>query len=94
VLTEHIVELASQHGRYGYRRITALLRNQVWKVNHKHVERIWRKEGLKVPAGNLNAPGSDRTMAHACGFVHCTRTMCGATISSRSERIMAGHSGS
>jgi putative transposase len=50
VLTEHIVELASQYGRYGYRRITAMLRNDGWRVNHKRVERIWRKEGLKVPA--------------------------------------------
>jgi len=46
---EHIVTLASQYGRYGYRRITALLRNEGWEVNHKRVERIWRREGLKVP---------------------------------------------
>lgn len=46
---ERIVELASQYGRYGYRRITALLRNDAWRVNHKRVERIWRQEGLKVP---------------------------------------------
>lgn len=46
-LTEHIVALASQYGRYGYRRITAMLRNQGWKVNHKRVERIWRQEGLE-----------------------------------------------
>jgi putative transposase len=44
-----VVSLASQYGRYGYRRITALLRNDGWKVNHKRVERIWRQEGLKVP---------------------------------------------
>jgi transposase InsO family protein len=48
-LVEHIVTLASQYGRYGYRRITALLRNEGWEVNHKRVERIWRREGLKVP---------------------------------------------
>jgi len=48
-LTERIIELATQYGRYGYRRITALLRNESWEVNHKKVERIWRKEGLKVP---------------------------------------------
>ena len=41
--------MASQYGRYGYRRITALLRNDGWEVNHKRVERIWRQEGLKVP---------------------------------------------
>ena len=48
-LTSQIVELATKYGRYGYRRITALLKKENWKVNHKRVERIWRKEGLKVP---------------------------------------------
>jgi putative transposase len=37
------------YGRYGYRRITALLRNEGWRVNHKRVWRIWRQAGLKVP---------------------------------------------
>ncbi len=49
-LTADIVELARQYGRYGYRRITALLQETGWSVNHKRVERIWRREGLKVPA--------------------------------------------
>ena len=49
-LTEEIVELASRYVRYGYRRVTALLRMEGWDVNHKRVERIWRREGLKVPA--------------------------------------------
>jgi len=48
-LTSRIIELASRYGRYGYRRVTALLRNDGWIVNHKRVERIWRREGLKVP---------------------------------------------
>lgn len=48
-LTRRIVELATQYGRYGYRRITALLRREGWAVNHKRVERLWRREGLKVP---------------------------------------------
>ena len=49
-LTEDIIALATQYGRYGYRRITALLNNEKgWRVNHKRVERIWRREGLKVP---------------------------------------------
>lgn len=48
-LTLRIVELASLYGRYGYRRVTGLLNNEGWKVNHKRVERIWRQEGLKVP---------------------------------------------
>jgi len=46
---ERIITLASQYGRYGYRRITALLQNEGWEVNHKRVERIWKQEGLKVP---------------------------------------------
>jgi len=48
-LTRRILELASCYGRYGYRRITALLCREGWRVNHKRVERIWRREGLKVP---------------------------------------------
>jgi len=48
-LTADIINLAIRFGRYGYRRITALLRDQGWQVNHKRVERIWRREGLKVP---------------------------------------------
>ena len=48
-LTRAIVELASQYGRYGYRRITALLKRDGWQVGKDRVERIWRREGLKVP---------------------------------------------
>ena len=50
-LTEDIVTLARQYGRYGYRKIAELLRRRSgWVVNDKRVERIWRREGLKVPA--------------------------------------------
>lgn len=48
-LTADIIELAKTYGRYGYRRITALLRNSGRLVNVKRVARIWRREGLKVP---------------------------------------------
>jgi putative transposase len=48
-LTAEIIALAIRYGRYGYRRITALLRRAGWPVNRKRVERIWRQEGLKVP---------------------------------------------
>jgi putative transposase len=48
-LTQKIVSLATKYGRYGYRRITAMIQNEGWQVNHKRVERIWRCEGLKVP---------------------------------------------
>jgi len=48
-LIREMIELATQFGRYGYRRVTQLLRQRGWKVNHKRVERLWRQEGLKVP---------------------------------------------
>lgn len=48
-LTADIIELARQYGRYGYRRVAELLRRSGWLVNDKRVERIWRREGLKVP---------------------------------------------
>jgi len=48
-LTADILRLASTYGRYGYRRITALLQRAGWQVNAKRVERIWRRQGLKVP---------------------------------------------
>ncbi len=44
-----IVRLAKQYGRYGYRKITELLRVEGWTVNHKKVERLWREEGLQLP---------------------------------------------
>ena len=49
-LTRAIVALASKYGRYGYRRITALLRSAGWQVGKDRVQCIWRREGLKVPA--------------------------------------------
>jgi hypothetical protein len=36
-------------GRYGYRRITSLLRASSWQVGCDRVQRVWRREGLKVP---------------------------------------------
>ena len=48
-LIADILALALQYGRYGYRRITAMLHRAGWVVNVKRVERIWRREGLKVP---------------------------------------------
>ena len=48
-LVADMTELARQYSRYGYRRIAALLRNAGWHVNEKWVERLWKREGLKVP---------------------------------------------
>jgi len=49
-LRHDVIRLASKYGRYGYKRITALLIQDGWRVNHKRVARIWREEGLKVPS--------------------------------------------
>ena len=48
-LTADVIELARQYGRYGYRKIAALLRDAGWLVSDTRVERVWRREGLKVP---------------------------------------------
>ena len=48
-LTQSILALASKYGRFGYRRITALLKLAGWQVGKDRVQRIWRREGLKVP---------------------------------------------
>ena len=49
VLVRRMIELTKQYGRYGYRRVTALLQSEGFRVNHKRIERLWRREGLKVP---------------------------------------------
>ena len=49
-LTQAIIALAGEYGRYGYRRITALLQQAGWHAGKDRVQRIWRREGLKVPA--------------------------------------------
>ena len=48
-LTAAAIALASQYGRYGYKKIAALLQSAGWKVGRNRVEQIWRREGLKVP---------------------------------------------
>jgi transposase InsO family protein len=42
-LTTAIIGFATEYGRYGYRRIAAMLRDAGWVVNIKRVERIWRR---------------------------------------------------
>ena len=49
-LTSDVIELARQYGRYGYRKIAALLRQAGWSVSDGRIERIWKREGLRVPA--------------------------------------------
>ena len=60
-LTKAVLRLAATYGRYGYRRVTALLRAEGWSVNHKRVARIWRREGLKVP---MKQPKRGRLWMH------------------------------
>ncbi|WP_145974921.1 IS3 family transposase, partial [Ruegeria atlantica] len=49
-LVADMIELARQYGRYGYRRVAVLLREAGWSVSDGRIERLWRREGLKVPA--------------------------------------------
>ena len=68
-----MIALARQYGRYGYRRTAALLRDAGWLVNDKRVERLWRREGLKVPAkqpkkGRLRPEYRDHVWSY--DFVH------------------------
>ena len=48
-LRHGIIKLEKMYGRYGYRKVSALLRISGWRVNYKKVERIWREEGLQLP---------------------------------------------
>ena len=84
VVTTLIIQLASQFGRYGYRKVTGLLRNAGWCINHKRVERIWREERLKVPP---KQPKRGRlwltTMDRVCGFAPSIAITFGRMTSSR-----------
>ena len=64
LLTANINKLAREYGRYGYRRIAVMLKNAGWQVNAKRVERIWGREGLKVPMKNLNGVVFGSMMGH------------------------------
>ncbi len=89
-LVAEMVELATHYGRYGYRRITAMLRWEGWKVNHKRVERLWRQEGLKVPS---RQPKRRRLWLHdgpAFGYERLTRITSGAMTSCMSEPMTEG----
>ena len=81
-LTQAIVTLAGQYGRYGYRRITALLRRTGWQVGKDRVERIWRREGLKGSTRSRSREGG-------CGSTMAQRWVM-RTAASRSTRTMSG----
>ena len=88
ILRAEIVRLTSQYGRYGCRRVTAMLGNQGWLVNHKRVERIWRQEGLKVPQKQPNELDCGSMMARSCDRNQRSPNMSGATTSCRTAPIM------
>ena len=82
-LVNQMVELATRYGRYGYRMVTGLLREDGWKVNHKRIERLWRREGLKVPQ---KQPKRRRLWLGDGSCVRPTPIMSGATTSCRTGR--------
>jgi hypothetical protein len=84
-LTGSIVGLAGQYGRYGYRRVHALLESQGWQISHGRVMRIWRREGLKVPSKQPNEAGCGSTMVPASGCAPSGPTMCGPGTSCSTE---------
>jgi transposase InsO family protein len=88
-----MIELTRRFGRYGYRQIAALLRDTGWQVNDKRVERLWRREGLKVP---MNQPRKGRlwlnVMARVFVYVLSIATMFGHMILCITEPMMAEHS--
>ena len=95
-LTADLVALAERYGRYGYRKIGALLKAAGWFVNAKRVERIWRREGLKVPArqpkrGRLwDHNGSCLRLRPDCGCGLSDAITSGPTTSSKRAPTMAG----
>ena len=93
-LTADIVELARRYGRYGYRKIAELLRSSAgWVVNDKRVERIWRREGLKVPAKQPERVRLWLTDGSASDFVPSGQTMSGPMTLSRIARMRGENTG-
>jgi hypothetical protein len=90
-LTADIIELARQYGRYGYRKIAGMLRDQAgWVVNDKRVERLWRREGLKVPQKQPNAVVCGCMTDLASVFGRSTAITSGPTTSWRIEPMTGG----
>ena len=94
-LTRAIVSLASEYGRYDYRRITALLRRAGWAVGKDRVERIWRRAGLKVPARQrprgrlwLNDGSCERLRAERANHVWSYDFVSGSTSDGRTLRML------
>jgi len=67
-LTQIIVALAAEYGRYDYRRITALLQESGWRVGKDRVQRIWRREGLKSRENRSQEAGYGSMTVRAFGY--------------------------
>ncbi len=79
-LTQAILALGVKYGRYGYRRITALLQHAGWPVGKDRVQRIWRREGLRYRGNSGREGGCGWAMVRVYDCVRSVRIMCGATI--------------
>lgn len=77
-LVARIRELVRRHPRYGYRMITAKLRQEGWSVNAKRVYRMWRREGLKVPQKKRKKRrlGSSKNACHRRRATHMNDVWC------------------
>ena len=73
-----LIQLAKQYGRYGYRKITVLLRAEGWEVNHKKVERLWREEGLQQPQRHKKHKRLYHKNSSSSGYAQSIRTTYGA----------------
>jgi len=87
-----MIELARQYGSYGYRRVAALLRDTGWQVSDGRVERLWKREGLKVPP---KQPKKARLWLNDGSCIRLglrIATTSGVMISSIAARMMAKRS--
>jgi hypothetical protein len=90
-LTRAIVDPATEYGRYGYRRITALLRHQGWHVNHKLAGRIWHREGPKVLQQQPKRGRPWLNDGSCAGIAHSIGITSGPTTSSSTRRADPVH---
>ena len=63
VLRHRLREMAGTHVRYGYRRLTVLLRREGWHVNAKRIYRLYREEELDC----TNETATEDSATTACG---------------------------
>lgn len=67
-LARRIEALVRENPRFGYRRITAMLRLEGWQINAKRVYRIWRREGYRWDhTKRKGEPAASRSMPAITG---------------------------